>query len=51
MIGFLPFASDEFVENLARGILKKDGLRGLAPIMPFVDPDIIEEHIKKRDKA
>ena len=44
----LPFIADEYLNDIARDILKKHDPEGLSPILAFIDESIIENNY--RDK-
>lgn len=43
--GIAPFLSEETVTELAARYIKKHGLAGAAPLMPFIDSDLLEKRL------
>ena len=41
--GIAPFLSEETVTELAAKYIKKHGLAGASPLMPFIDSDLLEK--------
>lgn len=42
-----PFIDDVTLNEIAAEALEKFGLNALSPIMPFIDPEIVEDYIRK----
>ena len=46
--GITPFISEDVINEIARQALQKHGLSGVAPILPFIDSEVLEDYISKK---
>lgn len=45
--GLAPFLSGHVVSEIAAMLLERDGLRAIAPLMPFVDQSVLEDYLDR----
>lgn len=45
----LPFMSGSAVGSIAKQVLDKDGLRGIQPLLPFVESSVLEKYISEKE--
>lgn len=49
LTSLLPFMSGSAIGSIAKQVLDKDGLRGIQPLLPFVDSSILEKFIREKE--
>lgn len=42
-----PFVSDKFINEFAEKVINTKGIQALAPIYPFVEPQLLQNHIMR----
>lgn len=44
----MPFVSDSVINSIAKRVVEKEGIRGLQPLLPFIETSVLEKFLRKK---